>query len=229
MATTTESRSNGSLRTEPDGLRLDPSTRSGGRRPRMSWVALGLLVLVGFGLLGAVTVARVAARQPVLALAEPIDRGEELTATHLVVVDVGTEDAVALVPAGDRDALLGLTATAALEAGTLVTPAQFADGPTVAAGLSVVGLALQPGEYPTVTMRPGDRVTVVRTPAATPAAQGADQPATLVEAAEVFAVETLSETAGTLMVSIVVPGEVVLDVASAAADGRVRLALVGES
>ncbi len=228
MATTTEFRSNGSTRTEPERLRLDPSGRSG-RRPRTSWIALGLLVLVGFGLFGAITVARVAGREPVLALAQPIERGEQLTATHLAVVNVGTDDAVALVAASDRDDLLGLTATAGLEAGTLVTRSQFAEGPTVAAGYSVVGLALDPGEYPTATLRPGDLVVVVRTPASTPTEREDSGSTVLAESAEVFAIETLSETAHTVMISIVVPEAVVAEIASAAAQDRVRLALMGES
>lgn len=228
MATTTDSRGNGSTRTEPERLRMDPTARAG-RRPRTSWIALGLLVLVGFGLFGAITVARVAEREPVLALAQPIQRGEQLTAAHLAVVNVGTDDAVALVGAADRDGLLGLTATAGLEAGTLVTRSQFAEGPTVAAGFSVVGLALEPGEYPTATMRPGDLVVIVRTPAATPLEREDSEATVLVESAEVFAIETLSETARTVMVSIVVPEGMVPDIAAAAAAGRVRLALVGES
>jgi hypothetical protein len=184
---------------------------------------------VGFGLFGAITVAGVAAREPVLALAQPIQRGEQLTAAHLAVVNVGTDDVVALVAATDRDELVGLTATAGLEAGTLVTRSQFAEGPTVAAGFSVVGLALQPGEYPTATMRPGDLVVVVRTPATTPLDREANEPTILADSAEVFAIETLSETARTVMVSIVVPDGVVPDIAAAAAAGRIRLALVGES
>jgi hypothetical protein len=228
VATTTDIRGNGSTRTEPERLRLDPTARAG-RRPRTSWIALGLLVLVGFGLFGAITVARVAGREPVLALAQSIERGEQLSAAHLAVVNVGTDDAVSLVGASERDALIGLTATAGLEAGTLVTRSQFAEGPTVAAGFSVVGLALEPGEYPTATLRPGDRVVAVRTPATTPLERENNEPVVLVEAAEVFAVETLSETAHTVMVSIVVPEDVVPDIAAAAASDRVRLALVGES
>lgn len=227
MATTTHVRGNGSTRTEPERLRLDPAHP--GRRPRTSWIALGLLVLVGFGLFGAIIVARVAAREPVLALAQPIQRGEQLTPAHLVVVNVGTDDAVALVGAADRDELLGLNATSGLEAGTLVTRSQFAEGPTVAAGSSVVGLALAPGEYPTAAMRPGDLVLVVRTPATTPLGREDSGPTILAGSAEVFAVEMLSETARTVMVSIVVPERVVPDIAAAAASGRVRLALVGES
>ncbi len=228
MTTAMDFRSDGSTHTEPDRLRIDPTAVSG-RRPRTSWIALGLLVLVGFGLFGAITVARVAAREPVLALAQSIERGERLTAAHLAVVNVGTDDAVALVGAAARDELVGLTATAGLEPGTLLTRSQFADGPIVPAGSSVVGLALAPGEYPTATLRPGDIVVVVRTPSTTPAESADSEPTLLAEGVEVFAIETLSETAHTVMVSIVVPDDAVPDIAAAAAAGRARLALVGQS
>lgn len=228
MTTTTEHRGNGSTRTEPESLRLDLQARNQ-RRPRVSWIAFGLLVLVAFGLVGAITVARVAAREPVLALAQPIERGEQLTAGHLTVVDVGTDGDVAVVPSADRDDVLGLTATARFDAGTLVSRSQFADGPTVAAGDSVLGLALAPGEYPTSTLRPGDLVVIVRTPDTTTGTQSGPEPDVLAERAEVFEVETLSETARTMMVSIVVPEQAAPDVAAAAAAGRVRLALVAES
>lgn len=220
-------RNDGPTHAEPDRLRVTaPSTP--GRRPRTSWIALGLLVLLGSGLLGAITVARVAAREPVLALAQPIGRGEPLTAAHLTVIDVGTDADVALVAATDRDTLLGRTATAGLDAGTLLSPSQFTEGPTVPAGSSIVGLALAPGEYPTTATRPGDLVTIVRTPAQTPTAPADGQPARLVEAAEVYAVEVLSETAHTRMVSVVVPDDIVAEVTAAAAAGRVRLALKGQ-
>ena len=225
MTTTTEHRGNGSTRGDPESLRLDVSA-SQQRRPRVSWIAFGLLVLVAFGLAGAITVARVAAREPVLALTQPVERGEQLAAEDLTVVDVGTDGDVAVVPSADRDDLVGLTATASLDDGTLVSRSQFAEGPTVAAGDSVLGLALAPGEYPTSTLRPGDLVVVVRTPDTTAATQPDGEPDVLAERAEVFAVETLSETARTTMVSIVVPEEAAPDVAAAAAAGRIRLALV---
>lgn len=227
MTTTTENRGNGSPQADPAVLRLDtPGPQQ--RRPRTSWIALGLLVLVGFGLLGAVTVARVAGREPVVALAQAVDRGEQLTPADLMIVNVGTDDNVAVVPSDARDDLVGLTATARLEAGTLISPGQFAEGPSVAAGASVVGMALAPGQYPTVSLRPGDRVVVVRTPAPTPTANGAASATVLAERAEVFAVESLSETARTLMVSIVVSEDAVPEVAAAAAADRIRLGLVAQ-
>lgn len=226
MATLTGRPKNGPPQSFADRLRLDP-TRHSHRRPRATWIALGLVLLLTFGLSGAVTVARVADRAPVLALATSIDRGEELTATHLTVVNVGADEGVAVVPAADRDEILGRTVAARLEAGTILAPSQFLDGPQVGPGQAVVGLALAPGEYPTSRLRPGEHVIVVRSPPASSALQRADKPSdVLAEDVEVFSVEPLSDTARTLMVSVTVPRDVAPEITSAAAAGRIRLVLV---
>ncbi|MFA9430967.1 SAF domain-containing protein [Egicoccus sp. AB-alg2] len=212
----------------PD-LRLDPPAGQA-RRPKLSWVALGLAVVLAGGLFGAVTLARVADRAPVLALAMPIERGETLTDDHLRVVDVAADEQLPLVTADDRLQLVGLTATGPLPAGSLVTREQFSDGPQVADGFSVVGLALQPGEYPIAALTPGDRVEVVRTPDPTGVrSDGGSGAAVLTDDAEVYAVGPLSETSAGLMVSLTVPQDTGPAIASAAAEGRVRLVLVPAS
>lgn len=210
-------------------LRLDPPAGQA-RQRKLSWVALGLAVVLAGGLFGAVALARVADRTPVLALATSIERGEILTEAHLRVVDVATDEQLPLIPAGDRDRLVGMTATGPMPAGALVTQGQFANGPQVAEGASVVGLALQPGEYPIEALRPGDRVEVIRTPDPTGArSESGTGAAVLTGDAEVFAVSPLSEISSGLMVSLTVPADTGPAIASAAAEGRVRLVLVPTS
>lgn len=226
MTTLTDNRGNGSAQQVADRLRLEPA-RPAQRRPRTAWIALGLVLLLGFGLLGAVTVARVADRTPVLVLAKSIERGEELTAAHLSVLNVGADDGVAVVPADQRDEVLGRTAAASLEGGTILTATQFLAGPQVGPGQAVVGLALAPGEYPTSALRPGDHVIVVRSPLQSSAVDRTEQPPdVLAEDVEVFSLEPLSDTARTLMISVTVPRDVAPDITSAAAAGRIRLVLV---
>jgi Flp pilus assembly protein CpaB len=210
-------------------LRLDQPTGQA-RRPKLSWIALGLAVVLAGGLFGAIALARVADRSPVLALAMPIERGEMLTDEHLRIVNVAVDELLPLVSADYRGALVGQTATGPLPAGSLVTRDQFSDGPQVPAGSSVVGLALQPGEYPIAALMPGDRVEVVRTPDATGArSDGGSGASVLTEDAEVYAVGALSETSVGLMVSLTVPQDSGPAIAAAAAEGRVRLVLVPAS
>jgi len=210
-------------------LRLEPPAGQA-RQRKLSWVALGLVVILTGGLFGAVTLARVADRTPVLALAEAIERGETLTEAHLRVVNVASDEPLPLVPATDRGDLVGLIATGPMPEGSLLTVGQFSDGQQVAAGFSVVGLALQPGEYPIAALRPGDRVEVVRTPDPTGVHSDSGTGAVvLTDDAEVFAVGPLSETSAGLMVSLTVPADTGPAIAAAAAEGRVRLVLVPTS
>lgn len=208
-------------------LRLDiPAGQA--RRPKLSWIAVGLVIVLVAAMLGAITIARVAARDPMLALAAPIARGEVLTDDHLAVVHVATDDQLATVPANQREGLVGLVAQADLAAGTLLTRDQLADGPSLPDGWSVVGLALNPGEYPLSALAAGDRVEVVRTPDPTGVRSAGSAVEVIAVDAEVFAVELLSESARSLMVSLAVPADVAPIVAASAAEGRIRLVLVND-
>lgn len=196
------------------------------RRPKLSWIAVGLVLVLIAAMLGAITIARVAAREPVLALAMPIARGEVLTDDHLAVVQVATDDQIAKVSAELRQDLIGLVAQGDLAPGTLLARDQLAEGPALPAGWSVVGLALNPGEYPTSALAAGDRVEVVRTPDPTGVRGDASTVEVIASEAEIFAVELLSESARSFMVSLAVPADVAAIVAASAAEGRIRLVLV---
>lgn len=208
-------------------LRLEIPTAQA-RRPKLSWIAVGLVLVLIAAMLGAITIARVAAREPVLALAMPIARGEVITDEHLAVVQVATDDQLATVPANERQDLVGLIAQADLTPGTLLARDQLADGPSLPDGWSVVGLALNPGEYPTSALAAGDRVEVVRTPDPTGVRGESSAVEVIAPEAEVFAVELLSESARSFMVSLAVPADVAPAVAASAAEGRIRLVLVND-
>lgn len=209
-----------------DALRLEPPAGQL-RRPRLSWIAFGLVIVLASGLAGAIALARVANRQPVLALAQTLERGEMLSDRHLRIVHVAVDEDITLTSADRRGEVVGLVAGSTLPAGTLINREQFTDGPPIPSGWRVVGLALEPGEYPTSTLRSGDRVEVIETP--DPARGSGDTSsvaAVLSREAEVFAVERLSETTPTLMVSIVAPDPAAARIAAAAAQDRVRLVLM---
>lgn len=208
-------------------LRVEPSAAQG-RRPKLSWIAVGLVVMVAAGLFVTVVVARVADREPVLAVARTLERGEALTVEDVRVVEVAVGDDVTVVPASQRDTVVGMVAVATLPEGMLLSLEQLVDGDLVPDGWRVVGLALPPGAYPVSPLRAGDPVAVVRT-ADRSASQSSEGTTVLVADAEVFAFEVLSEMGRTAMVSVVVPDEVAAEVASAAADDRIRLLLGGRS
>lgn len=216
-------------RTDPSGngksaagpFRLEP--------PRRKVVVPQLLIaafLVAISALVAVVLfSRAAAREPVLALALPVERGQVIGSGDLMVVYVATDDPIATLSSEAASGLVGLTAVADLEAGTILTPAHFVSRSLLDAGEGVVGLALSPGEYPTPLLAPGDWVDVVLTdPVSAEAGDAAD---TVVASAEVFDVAGLG-TQGGRFVSLRMNAEAASEVARAAAAGRVRLVLVAD-
>lgn len=223
-STATDGRPDGQPVRAPDTLRVEPP---GGQARRLRWshLALGLAVLLAGALVGQALLSRVGDREPVLALSEPLERGETLTAAHLEVVGVGTDAPLRLVEASRRSELLGRTATADLEAGTLLAPEHLTAGPTAGAGQTVVGLALAPGAYPTARLGAGDRVRVVRIP--DPQADDGLPTAVLAEDAVVLGVEALSETAKTRLVEVALDDALAAEVLALAAEDRIRLGLAG--
>jgi hypothetical protein len=214
---------NGRTRENDVPLRFEPPGGQA-RRPRMSWVALGVVVVLASGVFGAVTLARVADRDAALVLAQPLERGEVVTDAHLRTSEIAVDASVPYLDAAFRDEVVGRAVAGPLPEGTLLTDEHLADGPLVPSGHQVVGLALKPGEYPVASLRPGDPVTVVRTPDPTNTTAGEDV-AVLTSRAEVYAVEEVNEATRDLMISITAPPDVSPAIAAAAAQGRVRLVL----
>ena len=168
--------------------------------------------------------SQAAARESILALANPVERGQAIESDDLMVVHVATDDPITSLSSEAAARLVGLTAVADLEAGTILTPAHFVSRSLLDTGEGVVGLALAPGEYPTPLLAPGDVVDVVVTNRG-PLEQGGLAPATVVGSAVVFDVAELG-TQGELFVSLRMPAEAAAEVAVAAAENRVRLVLV---
>lgn len=207
-----------------EALRVGPPAR---RQTRVPWIVLGVLVVAGCALAAAVWAGRVSQRSPVLALARPVERGQVLAVEDLAPVSVAVDGQLSTVAQAEAAAVVGRPVAASLPAGTLLTEQMLGSGPGLAAQDRVVGLALDPGEYPTSALQPGDEVMVVRTPAA---ATGGEEPAgatVLVARTAVWAVQPLDEVSSGLLVSVLVNEQVAAPVAAAASQDRVRLVLAG--
>lgn len=211
-----------------DPLRVEPPAR-GGRQARVPWIVLGVLIVAGCALAAAVWAGRVAQRTPVVALARAVERGQVLVVEDLTVVNVAVDGQLPLVTAEAGGELVGLSAVSSLPAGTLLTEQMVTTDPGLAAGDRVVGLALDPGEYPVGALAPGDTVMVVRTPPATAAADEVGGTSVLVPLAAVYAVEPLGDTSTGVLVSVVVDEASAAPIAGAAAQDRVRLVLAGSA
>lgn len=215
-------------RAEPPGhgqrasgpFRLEPPRR----KVQVPQLLIAVFLVVVSALVAVVLFSRAAAREPVLALAQPVERGQVISSGDLMVVYVATDDPITTLSSEAASGLVGLTAVADLEAGTILTPAHFVSRSLIDVGEGVVGLALSPGEYPTPLLAPGDLVDVVVTDSGSPD-PGVTSAEVVVTSAEVFDVAELG-TQGERFVSLRMPAEAAAEVAGAAAADRVRLVLV---
>ncbi len=199
------------------------------RKRRLPEMAAGLL-LVAVCALGALWwQASSTERQPVLALRNAVERGEVIQLDDLQVVSIDTDQPIAVLADTRSAEIIGRVARTDLAAGSLVTPQQFSTSSTLGLGQGVVGMALEAGQFPSLSLSPGDAVSVVLTQSpGDPRALDDDVEATvLVHRATVVEVAQVGVQGG-LFISIQVGEGDAARVASAAATNRVRLIQVSE-
>jgi len=215
-------------RAEPsdNGQRSESSFRleAPRRKVEIPQLLIAVFLVAVSALVAVVLFSQASARDPVLVLAHSVERGQAITSGDLMVAYVATDDPISSLPPDAAAGLVGLTAVADLESGTLVTSAYFVSRSLLDAGEGVVGMALAPGEYPTLLLTPGDRVDVVLT-SRTPPDEGFTDTEAVVTSAEVFDVAELG-TQGDRFISLRLPAQDAAKVASAAAAGKIRLVLV---
>ena len=200
------------------------ATRSGGGPSRWPELGAGLFVIAVFALAGAWFYADSNDREAVIAVRNSIERGQVVTVDDLRVVQVDSDDQLNLLGRDESGLVVGRIALTDLAAGTLVTPEQFAASGLIEPGEGIVGLALDPGEYPSLSIQPGDVVSVVQVPRASDTGESAEL--VLVAEAEVVDVGPIG-VRNQLFISLSTTRESAGEVAAAAAQDRVRLIQVG--
>jgi len=210
---------------EPDfDLRPPPGARS-----KIPELAVGVLVVVVFALAGLWLVAAATDGDAVLALRNPIARGEVVALEDLQVVKISSDEAIASVGEAEAGEMVGRVALVDLPAGALVTTSQFAAIDALEVGEGQVGLELNAGELPSLRLLPGNTVTVVLTPAGSGTVLedgGAFRAGeVLVEAAVVVEAAPVG-IQGRQFVALAMTEEEATAVAVAASQGRVRLVQV---
>lgn len=188
------------------------------QRLRVPELLIGVAITVGFALAAVLWHANSTQRDPVVALASDVQRAEVISAADLEVVYIGTDDRVAALSPEQGSEVIGRVAVADLDAGTILTRAHVVDAPVLGSGDGVVGLALDPGQYPAGQLSPGDWVNVIGV---------ADvEGGVIAHSAVVYAVEDLGGQ-GRRFVSLTAAEADANRIASAAEAGPVRLVQVG--
>lgn len=201
------------------------------RRP--SWVLIGSLLVGLSALMGAWVFTATSERISVMVAARDIEPGEVIDAGDLRVVEMGATGELRAVQPSQQSLIVGRAARGPIPAGTVLNTDLFADqGQTIPAGMVVVGASLEAGAAPTSDLRAGDSVDVLgveRTTGASPVEGSAPPSAQLIASGTVWSVERASNNSSSskLWVSILVPAVTQGAVAQAAADGLLRLSLVG--
>ncbi len=221
MATTTSTRrpprpTNGVAPPGAFDLEAPPTGRGKSRWPE---ITLGLFLVALFALAGTWFYVSSTDKTPVIALRNAVERGELITTDDLRVVEIDSDDQLNLIGRDQSGLIVGRIALTDMGAGTLITAEQFAAGSLIQVGDGVVGLALDPGEYPSLSLRPGDLVRVVQTPRPGDEVQGE---LVIVEAAEVVDIGPIG-VQNQLFISLSMPTEEADLVAAAGAQDRVRL------
>ena len=193
-------------------------------------IALGVFLVVGLSAFFGLKYAEAGRRQSVLAVAKAVPVGQAIAADDLTEASVSADPSLHPVPAADKDSIVGRSAAVALVPGTLLSKAHLGTGPAVAAGRSVVGLSLKPGQVP-LGIASGAAVIVLRTPTnqAPASAAAAQEPVPVVARnAQVLAVEPPTGAAGdATVVSVLVDSHDAPAVAAAGASGQATVVVEG--
>jgi flagella basal body P-ring formation protein FlgA len=202
------------------------------RRP--SWV-LGGVVLVGLAaLLGAYVFASVTDTLQVTVAANDLEPGEVIEAGDLRVVEMGRTGDLRAILADQQDLIIGQSPRALIPAGTLLNTGLFvAADDVVPAGQVVVGAAFSAGEVPTPNLAAGERVAMLAVRELTIGASTSEDrvEADVLGEATVWSVtgEAAADggTSDRVWVALLVSEDLQAAVAQSAADGRLRLSLLG--
>jgi hypothetical protein len=199
------------------------------RRPTL--VALGLVLVLAGGMVGALLYLRATQHTQVLAVARPVAVGHAINDADLTALSLSVDLRIRPFPASARSQVVGQVATVNLVPGTLLLRRMVTPRSVLQPGEGLVGLALKAGQVPE-QLAPGDLVQVVRTPAP-PGAPGAS-PGTaadngdsgvLVSRARVLSVTDLA-SGDTTRVSLIVPLDDAGTLYRANATGQLALIVV---
>jgi hypothetical protein len=178
----------------------------GGQRHR-SWglVTVAALSVLGTGLAVAAWGLHAGQKESVLALGEPVSKGQVIARDDLVTTSVsGVSGAI---PVSEIDTVVNQTAAVDLVDGQILTSQMFAASAVPASGEATVGLALDPARVPGAGLDPGDVVDVIAVPGGDTAQKdpaALDTPEVLAADASVYSVEGAATAGGQVLVTLVV-------------------------
>jgi hypothetical protein len=196
-------------------------------RERKPWmIAVAVLLVVGMALLGVVLVNRAAAKADVLVVKQRVPTGHVVVAADLGSVQLS--GGIRAIAASDVHTVVGQVAAVELVPGQVVNRDMLTAERVPAAGQSMIGLSLAPGQLPGDGIAAGDAVQLVAVPSKSDAESPLlDRPEVLGSSATVYAARPDTTTGGNMLVTLVVPAAEAAQLATYGSAGKVALIKVG--
>jgi Flp pilus assembly protein CpaB len=213
-----------------NGAAPSPVSLASPKHRRPSWVVAGVVLVALAALIGAWVFAATSDTMRVVVAARDVSPGEVIGASDVRVVELGRSGDVRAIQPEEQSLILGRAARGPIPAGTILNTDLFADrAHVIPEGEVVIGAALVAGAAPNAGLVTGDRVAVLGVVKSNGSAASTAE-ATVLTTGTVWSVEQ-PPTGGSAAswVSLLIPEGSQTAVAQAAADGLLRLSLVGAS
>lgn len=203
---------------KPDARRPLPTR---GRRPGL--IAAALVLIIGFALAGALLVSRAGGTTQALVAARPIPAGQVITTADLTAIAVAGP--LRAIAAADQATVVGQAAAVGIVGGQLLNRDMLTTATVPAAGQSLVGLALGPGQLPGDGLGIGDRVQaiLIAAPGDPSVAGSPEADVRVLATGDVYGLRTDPSSGGDTLVTLVVPSASAGRVAIQGAAGHVGL------
>jgi Flp pilus assembly protein CpaB len=189
-------------------------------------IAVASLLIVGFGLTGALLVSRAGDTTSVLVAARPVPAGQPISGADLSVARVS--GSVRAIAAAQANTVVGRIAAVGMVAGQVLNRDMLTATTVPGQGQVMVGLALAPGQLPGDGLQIGDRVLAVAVPAATDSA-GALPAARALAAGQVYGLRPDTGSDASTLVTLLLPIDAAGQVMAEAAGGHIDLVKVAAS
>ena len=191
-------------------------------RPK-GYVALAVMLVVGFAALGAWFYSHAGAKVPVLFAARDIPAGHVIERADLTTVSVA--GGVTAVAGNHLSEVVGHTATVEILARTPVQLSMLTTAAPLAASQALVGVAAAPGQVPSSGLTPGTAVEVLQLPQKTAGASSVSSP--VIATATVYDVRANPAVEGGLLITLVAPRDSAFAITAASNAGLIALVQVG--